>query len=180
MWGSGRPSLAYNEVAIGSNPIHPTFHKYGTENFNMPTFSVPAGCRQAMTDLHKAHTDRYSRITHKINQMKVNQKEDHRLIAAFMDTHNVLHGAVEKALKSSDAEMPSTVRDSLEAASTHASDIRTSLIKGHRGAGIGRASVAGKPVGPKLAGKRVDPQTHLLKVIDDIRQRFPEKSTESR
>ena len=24
MWGSGRPSLAYNEVAVGSNPIHPT------------------------------------------------------------------------------------------------------------------------------------------------------------
>lgn len=23
MWGSGRPSLAYNEVAVGSNPIHP-------------------------------------------------------------------------------------------------------------------------------------------------------------
>lgn len=145
----------------------------------MPTFSVPAGCRQAMTDLHKAHSERFGRVMNKLNQMKVNQKEDHRLIGAFMDTHNVLRGALGKAMKHT-AEMPEPVQQHLQAAATHADDIHSSLVKGHRGAGIGRATVAGKPVGGKMAGRKVDPQTHLLKVIDDIRQRYPEKSTEPR
>ena len=69
----------------------------------MPKFSVPAGCRDAMTALHNAHTERYGRIKNRLQQMHVAQKEDHRIIGAFMDTHNVLHGAVQKALKTCDA-----------------------------------------------------------------------------
>lgn len=144
----------------------------------MPTFSVPAGCRQAMTDLHKAHTDRFQRVKNSLNQMKVNQKEDHRLIAAFMDTHNVLHGAVKSALESGGEELDDKVRDKLQTASTHATDIHSSLVRGRRGKGTGRASVAGKPVGTPMAGRKVDPQTHLLKVISDIRTRYPDKQSE--
>ena len=142
----------------------------------MPTFSVPAGCRQAMTSLHQAHTERFNKVVHKLNQMKVNQKEDHRLIGAFMDTHNVLRGALHTAMKHSE-EMSEPVQHHLQAAAIHADDIHSSLVKGHRGAGVGSATVAGKPVGGKLAGRKVDPQTHLLKVIDDIRHRYPEKQT---
>lgn len=138
----------------------------------MPKFSVPAGCRDAMTALHNAHTERYGRIKNRLQQMHVAQKEDHRVIGAFMDTHNVLHGAVQKALKA-DNDMPDTVRDSLQAASVHAGDVHSSLVKGSRGSGIGRAvTPGGKPVGGKMAGQKVDPQTHLLKVISDIRTRY--------
>lgn len=144
----------------------------------MPTFSVPAGCRQAMTDLHKAHSERFDRVKNTINQMKVNQKEDHRLIAAFMDTHNVMRNAIQHTLKNNGDVISDTSKSGLEAAKTHGDDISSSLIRGHRGAGIGRATVSpGKPVGKPMAGRKVDPQTHLLKVISDIRSRYPEKDT---
>jgi hypothetical protein len=74
-------------------------------------------------------------------------------------------------------EMPDNVQQHLQAAATHADDTRSSLVSGHRGAGIGRRTVAGKPVGAKMAGQKVDPQTHLLKTIDDIRERYPQKPT---
>jgi len=166
----------------------------------MPTFSVPSGCRQAMTDLHQAHSERFNKVVHKLNQMKVNQKEDHALVAAFMDTHNVLRGALDKAMKHSEKmaafmdthivrrgalgkamkhskKMTDSVQQDLEAAKIHADDTTSSLISGRRGAGIGRRTVAGKPVGKKMAGQFVDPQTHLLKTIDDIRERYPQKPT---
>jgi hypothetical protein len=137
----------------------------------MAKFSVPAGCRDAMTNLHNAHNERYNRIKTKLTQARVDAKESDRLIGAYMDTHNVLHGAVQKALSAKVTEMPDTVRDTLHAASVHAGDVHSSLTKGQRGADIGRQTVAGKPVGSKMAGQKVDPQTHLLKVISDIRTR---------
>jgi ribosome assembly protein YihI (activator of Der GTPase) len=142
----------------------------------MATFSVPSGCRQAMTDLHQAHSERFNKVVDKLKQMKVNQKEDHKLVAAFMDTHNVLRGALGKAMKHSE-EMPDNVQQHLQAAAIHADDTHSSLISGRRGAGIGSRTVAGKPVGAKMAGQKVDPQTHLLKTIDDIRERYPQKPT---
>jgi hypothetical protein len=142
----------------------------------MPTFSVPSGCRQAMTDLHQAHSERFNKVVDKLKQMKVNQKEDHKLVAAFMDTHNVLRGALNTAMKHTE-NAPEPVQHKLQAAAIHADDVHSSLVRGHRGAGVGRASVAGKPVGGKMAGRKVDPQTHLLKTIDDIRERYPQKPT---
>ena len=136
----------------------------------MPTFSVPSGCRQAMTDLHQAHSERFNKVVDKLKQMKVNQKEDHKLVAAFMDTHNVLRGALGKAMKHSE-EMPDNVQQHIQAAATHADDVHSSLVSGRRAAGVGRRTVAGEPVGTKMAGQKVDPQTHLLKTIDDIRAR---------
>lgn len=137
----------------------------------MAKFSVPAGCRDAMTALHNAHTERYGRIKNRLQKMHVAQKEDHRMIDAFMDTHSVLHGAVQKALKR--GKMTDTVKDSLHAASIHAGDVHSSLIRGRRGPGIGRAvTPGGQPVGEKMAGQKVDPQTHLLKIISDIRTRY--------
>jgi hypothetical protein len=138
----------------------------------MAKFAVPAGCRDAMTNLHNAHTERYNRIKTRLTQARVDAKEGDRLVGAFMDTHNVLHGAVQKALSTKGTEMPDSVRDALQAASVHAGDVHSSLVKGRRGAGIGRESVAGKPVGTKMAGQKVDPQTHLLKTISDIRTRY--------
>lgn len=137
-------------------------------------FAVPAGCRDAMTDLHNAHTERYNKIKTQLQQMHVNQKEDHRLIGAFMDTHHVLHGAVQQALKHG-SDMPETVRDRLEAASTHAEDVHSSLVRGRRGSGIGRAvTPGGKAVGGRMAGRIVDPQTHLLKIASEIKSRYGE------
>lgn len=173
MWGSGRPSLAYNEVAVGSNPIHPIFNKYGTENNIMAsrTFSVPTGCRQAMTDLHSAHTERYNKVLSRLQQMHTNQKQDHQIIAAFMDTHNTLRGAVQHALNT-DVEMPDSVRDRLHAASVHAGDVHSSLVKGQRGPGVGRKVVEGKPVGRPMAGRFVDPEKHLETITQERRKRY--------
>ena len=144
----------------------------------MPEFKVPAGCRQAMTNLHSAHTDRFNKVVHKLKQMKVNQKEDHKLVAAFMDTHNVLRGALKTAIKHTE-DAPETVQNTLNAAAIHADDVHSSLVGGRRGSGVGSATVSGKPIGGKMAGRKVDPQTHLLKVIDDIRHRYPEPRTGS-
>lgn len=164
----------------------------------MPEFSVPSGCRQAMTSLHNAHNERYNRVLNRLQQMHINQKEDHRLISAFVDTHHVLHGAVKNALKHSGEDMPDSVKSDLEAASTHAADVHSSLIGKtaktgktwtdptgkkvemtttvqRRGAGIGREMTpGGKPVGSKMAGNIVgDPQTHLHKIMAQIALRRP-------
>jgi hypothetical protein len=141
----------------------------------MPTFSVPSGCRDAMTKLHNAHSERYNKVVNRLKDMHANQKEDHKMIAAFMDTHRTLHGAVGKALAhSSSDEMPDTVRNALETAHTHTGDVYSSLVRGQRGPGVGRKVVEDKPVGKKLAGQKVDPQKHLNQTIMDITKRFPE------
>ena len=150
----------------------------------MPTFSVPTGCRQAMTDLHQAHSERFNKVvnklkqthkelktsTRKLQQMHVNQKEDHRLIGAFMDTHNVLRGALGKAMKHSE-ELPDSVQTHLQAAAIHADDVHSTLVKGRRGPGIKEKSPNTKTGSVRVSGRKVDPQTHLLKTIDDIRRR---------
>ena len=140
-------------------------------------FALPAGCRDAMTDLHNAHEDRYNKIKTRLQQMHVNQKEDHRLIGAFMDTHNVLHSAVSRLLNhSSSSRIPDNLHTDLRAAAIHAGDVHSSLIKGNRGAGIGRARLpSGTPHGRPMAGQKVDPQTHLLKITDEIGMRYGKK-----
>jgi len=140
-------------------------------------FAVPAGCRDAMTDLHNAHEDRYNKIKTRLQQMHVNQKEDHRLIGAFMDTHHVLHGAVERLLKhSSSKRIPNHLHTDLTAAAIHAGDVHSSLVYGRRGPGVGRAKLpSGTPYGRSMDGRMVDPQTHLLKITDEIGTRYGKK-----
>lgn len=122
-------------------------------------FKVPAGCREAMTTLHTAHTERFNRVVHKLKQMKVNQLEDHRLIGAFMDTHAVLRGALDTAMKHG-KKMPDHVKDYLNAAAIHADDVHSSTVHNQRGAGVGNES-----------RHFVEPQSHLMRIIDDIRRR---------
>jgi len=135
------------------------------------TFTVPAGCRQAMTDLHAAHSERYTKVLDKLQQMHSAQKQDHKLIAAFMDTHNVLHGAVQHALDT-DVEMPDSVRNKLHAASVHAGDIHSSLVKGKRGPNVGRKVVEGRPVGKSMAGRFVDPEKYLETITRERNIRY--------
>lgn len=142
----------------------------------MPTFSVPSGCRDAMTKLHTAHSERYNKVVNKLKTMHVDQKEDHKLIATFMDTHRTLHGAIGKALADKGGQMSDSARNELETAHTHTADVYSSLIKGHRGSGVGRKVVEGKPVGKKMAGRKVNPQAHLNQIISDITTRFPQQS----
>lgn len=160
----------------------------------MPKFSVPAGCRDAMTTLHNAHTERYNRVKSRLQQMHANSLDDHKLINAFLDTHHVLQGAVDHALQRGD--LPDPVRDHLMGARTHANDVHSSLIGKletvktvnpetglerrtqelvtRRGAGIGRKiGPEGVPVGRSQAGQRVNPTEFLrTEVIPSIQRRW--------
>lgn len=93
----------------------------------MPEFSVPSGCREAMTNLHKAHTERYAKLkgiaggyADKFNKlkkftnnlhaahtkrydkvvgrMKSNQLESDKVLRSYMDTHATLHQTVKNLI----------------------------------------------------------------------------------
>lgn len=140
-------------------------------------FAVPAGCRDAMTDLHNAHEDRYNKIKTRLKKMKDNEIEDHKLIGAFMDTHHVLHGAVERLLKhSSSKRIPNHLHTDLTAAAIHAGDVHSSLVYGRRGPGVGRARLPdGTPYGRKMANQFKAPQDALKDITDGIKIRYGKK-----
>lgn len=98
----------------------------------MPTFSVPAGCRQAMTNLHKAHTERYNRV---VDRMKSNQLESDKILRSYMDTHATLHQTVKNLItdheKGTEQLSGNTVK-TLKRASDYAQDVHSSLTRGVR------------------------------------------------
>lgn len=136
----------------------------------MPTFKVPAGCRQAMTDLHKAHNARYDRVMKKVEERSL---QDSQVLAAFMDTHKVLHNAVDHALNKGGDWLPASVRNRLETAHVYSGDVWNSLVRGHRGPGVGRETREGQPHGSRLAGTFIDPEKHLDRLVKDLRRRYP-------
>ena len=101
----------------------------------MPTFSVPAGCRDAMTKLHTAHSERFNKVVSRLKQAHTDNRESDQMLGAYMDTHRMLHTTINNLLdshKRGEQKIAAPDLKDLKDASKKAADVHSSLTRGIR------------------------------------------------
>ena len=114
----------------------------------MPTFSVPAGCRDAMTKLHTAHSERFNKVVSRLKQAHTDNRESDQMLGAYMDTHRMLHTTINNLLDShrrGEQKIAAPDLKDLKVASKKAADVHSSLTRGIRT--DGRSTTIMEPTG---------------------------------
>jgi hypothetical protein len=126
----------------------------------MPEFKVPTGCRDAMTNLHNAHTARFNKVVTKLKQAHENDnRESDKLLGVYMNTHRMLHTVINNAIDThnrGEHKIATSDLKDLKSASKTAEDIHSSLTRGIRT--DGRSTTIMEPTG------------HLERIIKNIRK----------